>query len=62
MNALSRSECEGLEYLVLDSDIQSLAQITHCKAIQIGKKHFVVLEQGLAVRWPNRLLKWKRRH
>ena len=38
VNALSRTACEGLEYLVLDSDVQSLGQITHCKAIQIGKK------------------------
>lgn len=38
VNALSRSACEGLEYTVLDSDVQSLGQITHCKAIQIGRK------------------------
>lgn len=38
VNTLSLSACEGLEYIVLDSDVQSLRQVTHCETRQIGKK------------------------
>ena len=45
VNTLSLSACEGLEYIVLDSDVQSLRQVTHCETRQIGKKkYFAVLE------------------